>query len=234
MPERRLAIVVAMEQEVRPLLRSWRRREVDGDRGSGARRLKVFESENALLIVGGIGARAAARAARVVLDLSQARTLISAGSAGALKPELKVGDVFRPATVIDAASGNRFAVKGGKGILVTAADVLGPEEKKQLESRFPAEAVDMEAAAVAAVAQERGVEFMALKSISDELDFALPPMGQFVDDEGQFHAGRFLGYVAVRPRLWGVVNRMAADSARAAGALSAAIKSLETDVRIEL
>jgi len=233
MPGPRFAIVAAVEQEVRPLLRKWRRREVGAPSGSGTRRLTVFESDNAVLIVGGIGVKAAARAARVVLDLVQARTLVSVGSAGALKPDLKVGFVFRPATVIDAATGKRFAVQDGSGTLVTAADILGPAEKKKVASRFPAEAVDMEAAAVAAVAQERGVEFMAIKSISDELDFALPPMGQFVNDEGQFHTGRFLGYLAVRPRLWGVVNRMAADSARAAAALSAALESLETDVRIE-
>lgn len=225
--------MVAIEREVRPLLRNWRRRELSASSGSGTRRLTVFESENALLIVGGIGVKAAARAARMVLDLGQARALVSAGSAGALKPELKVGYVFRPATVIDAATGKRFAVQGGRGTLVTAADILGPAEKKELASRFPADAVDMEAAAVAAVAQERGVEFMAIKSISDELHFVLPPMGQFVNNEGQFHTGRFLGYIAVRPRLWRVVNRMAADSARAAGALSAALESLETDVRVE-
>ena len=74
---------------------------------------------------------------------------------------------------------------------------------------------------------------MAIKSISDELDFDLPPMGRFVDEGGQFHTGRFLGYLALRPRWWGTVNRMAADSARAASALSAAIASLVTGVKIE-
>jgi hypothetical protein len=91
----------------------------------------------------------------------------------------------------------------------------------------------MEAFAVAAVAQERGVEFMAIKSISDEMDFAMPPMRQFVDDEGQFHTGRFLGYVAVRPRLWAAVNRLAAGSIRAADALSAALEALEADIQHE-
>ena len=225
--------MVAMEREVRPLVGKWRRRQVEAASGRGARRLKVFESESVVLIVGGIGAKAAARAARIVLDLGQARTLVSAGSAGALQPELRVGHVFRPGTVIDATNGSCFVVQGGIGTLVTAADVLGPAAKRELASRFQAEAVDMEAAAVAAVAQERGAEFMAIKSISDELDFVLPPMDQFVDDEGQFRTGRFLGYVALRPRWWGTVNRMAADSARAASALSAAIESLEADVRVE-
>ena len=231
MSGRKFAIVVAIEREVRPLLRNWRRRQADADSGSSSRRLKVFESENAVLIIGGIGAKAAARAARIVLDLGQASTLVSAGSAGALKPELKVGDVIRPGTVINAATGKHFAAQGGTGTLVTASEILGPGEKKKLAARFPADAVDMEAAAVAAFAQERGVEFMAIKSISDELDFALPPMGQFVDDEGQFHSRSFLGYMAVRPRWWRTVSRMAADSWRAASALSAAIEVLETNVR---
>lgn len=233
MPPRRLAIVVAMEQEVRPLLRRWRRRQVDASPGSAVRPLAVFESERAVLVVGGLGAKAAARAANMVLDLSQAGLLVSAGSAGAMKPELKVGSVFRPATVIDAATGARFAVPAGSGTLVTGAAILGPAEKKELASRFPADAVDMEAFAVAAVAQERGVEFMAIKSISDEMDFAMPPMRQFVDDEGQFHTGRFLGYVAVRPRLWAAVNRLAAGSIRAADALSAALEALEADIQHE-
>lgn len=233
MSGRKFAIVVAIEREVRPLVRRWRRHQVEAGSGRGTRPLTVFESENAVLIIGGIGAKAAARAARMVMDLGQASTLVSAGSAGALRPELKVGDVLRPGTVIDAVTGKHFAVQGGTGTLVTAAEILGPGEKKKLASRFPADAVDMEAAAVAAVAHERGVEFMAIKSISDELDFDLPPMGQFVDEEGQFHTGRFLGYLAVRPQWWGTVNRMAADSTRAASALSAAIENLETNGRSE-
>ena len=49
----------------------------------------------------------------------------------------------------------------------------------------------MEAAAVAAVAQERGIEFAAVKAISDELDFVMPPVGRFVDADGKFETARF-------------------------------------------
>ncbi len=231
MPARKLAIVAAMKQELRPLLRRWRRRVVDAPSGSPAGRLAVFESEWAVLIVGGIGAKAAAWAAKAVLDLSQANLLVSAGSAGALRPDLRVGSVFRPATVIDAATGARFAVPAGSGTLVTSAAILGPAEKREIAARWPADAVDMEAAAVAAVAQERGVQFMAIKSVSDELDFVMPPLGRFVDEAGQFHSGRFLGYVTVRPRLWVPLSRLAVASIRAADALSVAIEALELDIR---
>ena len=231
MPQPKFAIVVAMKREVNPLVRVWRHREAAGSLNGAARRLAIFESDTACLVIGGIGAKAAARASRVVLEQSRANVLVSAGSAGALRPDLKVGDVFRPATVIDVATGARFASLGGAGTLVTTGSILGPPEKKEMASRFAAQVVDMEAAAVAAVAKERGVAFLAIKAISDELDFALPPMRQFVDDEGEFHSGRFLAYLALRPGWWGAVRHMAASSARAASALCAALESLELDVK---
>ncbi|MGH9556000.1 MAG: phosphorylase [Terriglobales bacterium] len=233
MPRPRFAIVAAMEREVSPLLKRWRRREVPETQKCRAGRLAVFESKAGVLVIGGIGAKAAGRAARLALDLGPAEVLISAGSAGALTPQLKVGDIFRPATVIDAATGARFASRAGVGTLVTSGAILGPEEKKKAASRFAAAAVDMEAAAVAAVAQEKGVEFLAIKAISDEVDFVPPPIGQFVNSEGVFQTGRFVGYLALRPGWWAPVKRMAADSKLATVALCAALEGFELDVEID-
>ncbi len=42
---------------------------------------------------------------------------------------------------------------------------------------------------VAAVAREQGIEFAAIKAVSDEFGFAMPPLGQFVDRAGQFASG---------------------------------------------
>ncbi|MGH9532886.1 MAG: phosphorylase [Terriglobales bacterium] len=231
MPPPRVAIVAAMEREVGPLFKNWRRREAPEALNGAACHLSIFEGKVGFLVVGGIGAAAAGRAARLALELASAEVLVSAGSAGALKPELKVGDIVRPATVIDAATGARFVSQGGKGTLVTSGAILGPQEKKEAASRFAADAVDMEAAAVAAVAQERGVGFLAIKAISDELDFVLPPINQFVDSDGQFQTGRFVRYLALRPRWWAPVKRMAADSKRAAANLCAALEGLELDVK---
>ena len=68
-------------------------------------------------------------------------------------------------------------------------------------TKYGADVVDMEAAAVAQVARERGLEFAAVKSISDEADFEMPPMNRFIDD-GKFDTRRFLVYVALHPRWW--------------------------------
>ncbi len=77
---------------------------------------------------------------------------------------------------VDAESGARFKTAGGESMIVTAASVSGPAEKRMLADRYQADVVDMESAAVAAVAQERGIEFGAMKAMSDELEFEMPPV----------------------------------------------------------
>ena len=46
--------------------------------------------------------------------------------------------------------------------------------------------VDMEGAAVAQVAKEHGLEFAAVKAISDDADFPMPPLNRFIDENGKF------------------------------------------------
>ena len=67
---------------------------------------------------------------------------------------------------------------------MTADTVVGAERKRVLFKRFQAQAVDMEAAAVAAVAASRDCEFLALKVISDELDTQYRLRRAFIRPEG--------------------------------------------------
>ena len=48
----------------------------------------------------------------------------------------------------------------------------------------------MEAAAVAKGAEARGLPFAAVKVISDELAFPMPPMERFVAGDGSFQSGK--------------------------------------------
>ena len=83
----------------------------------------------------------------------------------------------------------------------------------------------MEAAAVAQGAQARGVEFAALKAISDAADFSMPPTEPFISSNGQFRSARFALHVAVRPWLWGRTIALARNSAKASRALCTAIEA---------
>ena len=215
----RIAIVAAMEREVAPLIRGWKVREIEHD----GRQYRVFENEDAVLICGGIGAEAARRATEAVIEATRPARVLSVGFAGALDSTMKVGDVLEPRVVVNAADGARTDTGTGQGTLVSYAAVADRDQKQRLSRAYAAIAVDMEAAAVAQGAQARGVEFGALKAISDAADFTMPPTERFVSSNGEFRPTAFALYVALRPWLWGRTITLARNSARASRALCAAI-----------
>jgi adenosylhomocysteine nucleosidase len=213
----KVAMVAALEREVRSLVRGWRRVEREHE----GRRFRFFEGGQTVLVCGGIGAEVARRATEAVLALYQPELVLSVGFAGALDAELKVGSIFWPSRVIDARDASRVDAATGRGVLVSAAAVAGVEKKKKLAEFYGAQAVDMEAAAVARGAQARGVRFRAVKAISDESDFEMPTLDRFVDERGQFKTGRFAISAMLRPWLWLRLIQLARNSAKASRALCA-------------
>jgi adenosylhomocysteine nucleosidase len=222
MPER-VAIIAAMEREVQPLVRNWQRIQLPGSRG--------WRSENLLLLCGGMGANAARKSAETAVREFQPHALVSAGFAGALDQERKVGEIFLPARVIDGTSGNEYQCSRPQSgsTLLTFHAMADADCKQQLARRYQAQAVDMEAAAVAEVALSHGLEFRVVKAISEELEFPLPAFGTFVTAEGELRVASLIAHLAARPRLWPPVWALRKNAARAATALSFALRSLERD-----
>jgi adenosylhomocysteine nucleosidase len=218
----RIAIVAALEREVKPLLKHWRvrRKEYAG------RSFRFFENNDTVLVCGGIGAEAARRAAEAVIALYAPAMIYSAGFAGALDPAPKVADVVQPRRVINAGDGSSVILDHGDGVLVSFASVASPAQKARLRESYQAQAVDMEAAAVALAAQARGVGFGTVKVISDEFDFTFPSMDRFVDSDGQFLETRFALFACLRPWLWPKVFAMARNSNRAAQALCDSLRDI--------
>jgi len=207
--------VAALEREVWPLVRTWgvSEKEYEG------RRFRFLEQDIAVLVCGGIGADAARRATEAAIALYGPNVVWSVGFAGALDSQLVVGDVLEPRRVIDAGDGSVVTLDTGEGVLVSFASVAGTEQKEKLRNSFAAQAVDMEASAVARAADARGIQFRALKAISDEFDFAFPSVERFVDAQGQFSEFRFAMFAAVRPWLWPKIAQLMRNSNRASQAL---------------
>jgi adenosylhomocysteine nucleosidase len=214
------AIVVALEREIRPLVKRWPRSGIPSVRPT----LSIFQNGDVIAVAGGIGSRQAEWVARQVVEQYQPKTLISAGLAGALIRSLKAGSVVTPNVVVDAATGaeyrcNMSAEVGGGGVLVSAREIAGQDSKLGLVDRFHGLLVDMEAAGVARVAEEFNIGFRCVKAISDELDFVMPPLNRFVDSQGNFSTRAFFGWAAVRPKHWLSVVRLSRNSRRAIHAL---------------
>jgi adenosylhomocysteine nucleosidase len=221
MPEVAVVAVAALEREVAPLVRHWR----VADQEHGGRNFRFFESGNAIVVCGGMGFEAARRATEAIIALYQPSLVLSVGFAGALDEKLRVGDLLQPRYVVDARDGSRTDTGSGNGILVSSPAVACPEQKAKLAKSYGAQAVDMEAAAVAKGAEARGLRFAAVKAISDEVGFVMPPMDRFIAADGRFRARSFAFYAASRPFIWPDVLRLAQNSAKAARALSAMLGS---------
>jgi adenosylhomocysteine nucleosidase len=217
----RIAIIVALERELHRLVQGWTRTSFD----HAGRSFSCFENGELIAVAGGIGCNPAELAARAVVEKYQPQTLISAGLAGALIRSLKVGSIVTPNVIVDASTGTEYRCQPsgdvvGGGVLVSAGAITGAESKSALAERFHSLVVDMEAAGVARVAQEHNVGFRCVKAISDEFDFAMPPLGLFVDQEGNFNTGKFLAWAMIRPQYWLATIRLARNSARATQALA--------------
>jgi len=215
------AIVVALAREVAPLTKGWPAKVLE----HGGYEFEVLENENIVVICGGIGAEAARRASEAAIAVYHPVRLVSAGFAGALTASLKAGEVVIPQHVIDVADGSSFDTGAGEGKLVSFTEIAGQGQKASLAKAYGAQAVDTEAASVARCAQIHGLQFLAVKAISDEEHVTLPEMRRFVDGKGQFRTGRFAAFAGVRPWLWPGLLELARNSVKASKALCRALET---------
>jgi adenosylhomocysteine nucleosidase len=212
----KVGVIAALPREVKALVKGWERR-------SAGRNVWVWTKGNAVVACAGMGAARAAiavDAAMAAMAAMAVTDLISVGLAGACDPKLRVGDVVRAGVVIDAATGERFEDANFERVLVTADAVVSVAEKVRLRKAFGADAVDMEAATVARIARERGLNFQAVKAISDAADFEVEELGRFATKDGQFREGAFALHAALRPAMWSKVIALGRNSGVAVAALT--------------
>jgi adenosylhomocysteine nucleosidase len=117
-------------------------------------------------------------------------------------------------------------VSKGQGTLLSLNAMASIAQKSRLRESYGAQAIDMEASAVARAAEARGVGFRAIKVISDEFNFELPALSRFVDTEGRFREVRFALHALVRPWLWLPLVHLAKNSARATRSLCAELRDI--------
>lgn len=220
----RIAIVAALEREIGPLISgpSWTRQQ----QPYAGRTFCFFESANAVVVCAGIGPEPARRAAEAIIALYSPHAIYSAGFAGAATEAMKVGDVLIPRRVVNAKDGSSIDTAIGDGTLVTFAAIATPEQKSRLGAAFAAQAIDMEAAAVAQAAEARAIPFAAIKAISDASDLSLPPLENFITPTGQLRATRFVFFLALRPWLWPTAIRLGRNAAKASRALSTSLQQM--------
>jgi adenosylhomocysteine nucleosidase len=169
------------------------------------------------VVLTGAGPKQARTAARKVMGhQDEVNFCVSSGLAGALRPELRIGQVVAARAVfaepvnvdeitdLIESSGPlvTFAEEFGATIVerfYSAGRVIGRSEQKRLWGKA-AGAVEMESFDVLSVAAESGVPAIAIRSISDTVAEDLPlDMNRIFSDEGQVSLPRVIGEVVRHP-----------------------------------
>ncbi len=172
-------------------------------------------SGNVFLRISGVGAKRASSAAKALLEQG-ATSLLSWGSAGGLIPGLSPGSVVLPKVIV-AVDGSVYSVNAawhghlcsqlkGKvdlhegGLAESRTVVASPAEKSTLFRQTGAIAVDMESAALAAVAHEAGVPFIAIRAVVDPVGLTISRSALVALDEfGELRPLRLLKTFARHP-----------------------------------
>jgi adenosylhomocysteine nucleosidase len=209
----RVAIIAAMAGELKPLVEGWKHERRDC---VDIWRYRYDEGEW-VAACAGAGQAAATKAFREVEKDGAISFVISTGWAGALSEKLMPGKVYGVSGVIDALTGERLHVTRWteERWLVTSPSVADEHEKMRLAQSYEASLVDMEAAAIARLAQMRGIPFYCFKGISDGYGDQLPDFNRFISPEGQFKLVPFILFALVRPGCWSALVRMGENSKRA-------------------
>ncbi len=180
----------------------------------------------------GPGTEGARRAAERALA-DGATSLLSFGLAVGLDPALSPGALIVAEAVVtadgsrretDAAWRARVAARFGSAkvaaLAETGAPVASVADKRRLFQATGAVAADMESGAVARVAGEAGVPFLALRVVADPAGRAIPPAALAgLRPDGTTDSGAVMRAVATRPKDLPGLVRLAGDYHRAQRAL---------------
>ncbi len=208
------------------------------------------------LVQGGIGRENAKNAARCLLDSTKVDLLISAGVAGGIRQGLNVGDLL-VAERVGYTGQNDFEseelqlksnyvckeeiVKIAKqfitsdldakihfGNLLTVDKVIDASStKRKIGEQNSFLAVEMESAAVAEVANEKGVGFSAIRSISDDIDDNLHlDYDNVISEEGKVKVTSVALSVLKNPQKLAQLSRLNRQTKAAAKSLALFLSKL--------
>jgi adenosylhomocysteine nucleosidase len=164
-----------------------------------------LKNKDTLLVQTGMGKQRAENATQFILEHYPITAIISLGFAGGLNPELRIGDVV-VCSMLHGQHGSgqveqkleplapdahllSLASQKPGGRLCSGVSVLqlnsSTREMQGLRETFQADIVDMESYWIARIASERQIPFIAIRSISDNMQSSVQPFDRILDSEGE-------------------------------------------------
>ena len=167
------------------------------------------------VLITGMGACHAERSVREALKKLQPARVFTCGFAGALDPDLQIGDVV---------CARETPVSGAKPIVFHCAArvAVTVAEKSRLRAQTGADAVEMESAVIARVCREAGVPCVILRAISDTAHEDLPlDFNALLTPDEQLSSGKLALAILRSPQRIPALLRLGRNSALAAQRLAA-------------
>jgi nucleoside phosphorylase len=209
----RVGILAAMPQELKCLTKT--------RLGLGK---YTFLTDNVIVCLSGIGLKNARNAVEKLFK-KDIDILISWGTAAALTGEIAPGTLIIPDKIITSSKGqietdraiNEMIRKRlPPGITLSTAplceskDIVSTtNDKIALGSRTHAKTVDMESGEIARFACEHDIRFITIRAISDAVDLSIPQAMQHSMDANELHIPQLVLRLAVTPRDWIPILRLA-------------------------
>ena len=176
-----------------------------------------------VLVANGPGPKLAGDAVDVVKQNQSMDGLISTGFCGGLEPSLQVCDIFVATEVVGVAPARTPAsprsFKTGK--LLSIDRVVSTAQEKTQLGKGGADAVEMEASAVAARAKTYEIPFYAVRVVTDTCEESFPlDFNQMRSGDGHFSRARIVGAALRKPaRLFPELIKLNKRTKRASEAL---------------
>jgi adenosylhomocysteine nucleosidase len=247
-----ILLFYAFAHEIAPFKRRLRNRAPLAIGGLQGFRATIAGKEFA--VVGhGIGHRRATETARHVFDLmSEAELVIGTGVVGALSTGLKPGDLVLSDRIMMMladgradeqavsdehvrAAGRSLAMAGieySTGAILTSHRVLATgAEKRRAKESTGAIAVDMETAAIAAEAAARGIPFIAIRAVLDEVDDEVVG-AEMADEDGNVRPMAATSYLIRNPATMLKLPRMMRNLSRATASIADALEAIAHDGKV--
>jgi len=248
-----IGLIAAMTSERDALIRciqGWQRVTIGPLRGHSW----VISGKTCLLVTSGMGLRRASQAARHLVEQSSPQLLISFGIAGAVNPDLEIGDVVLAQAVCrmdrgvievlsplaawpEAAREAAQMALAGRGRRLLSGTAVTTGGSPVMESQLGAiqhPVLEMETAGIAQVAAQAGIPLLSLRAISDGPRAPIPiDLGEVMDEDANLRAGKLLRQVVRDPGIILQARRMLRNTRIAADNAAIALTAALSQVTFE-
>lgn len=241
-----IGLVAAMAQESEGILRYLKQWDLAAYGSYHGFQFRLMERD-CYVITSGMGIKRAAIAARALVEAIHPQLLVTYGIAGAVNPDLNIGDVVisenacllengQPGPGQPLASLSEAAWKAAAQALEpegvglyhgTAITTHGSQVVLPQEEPFSNAVLEMETMGIYPVAAEKGIPLLSIRSISDGPRAPIPVnLAEVLDENENLRVGKMLKMVLRRPQIISQGMRMLKNSRRATELAAGAVVAI--------